>query len=102
MFGLVSGTTQVVVFTRTLTATRYVDILEAALIPFLDTVFPDGHWFQQDNDPKHTSYYARDYIEEKGVNWFKTPAASPDLNPIELIWYALKNYLHNEHRIYLN
>ena len=92
------GATNVVVFTGTLTATRYVDILEAALIPFLDEVYPDGHRFQQDNDPKHTSRYAKDYIEEKGVNWFKTPASSPDLNPIELMWHALKDYLRNEYK----
>ena len=41
---------KVVVFTRMLTATRCIDILEAAL---LERVFPDGHRFQQDNDPKH-------------------------------------------------
>ena len=46
------GTTNVVVFVGTLTATWYVDILEAALIPFFDEVYPDGHRFQQDNDPK--------------------------------------------------
>ena len=40
------GATKVVVFTGTLTATRYVDILDAALLPFLDTVYPDGHRFQ--------------------------------------------------------
>ena len=90
------GETKVVVFTGTLTATRYVDILEAALIPFFDQVYPDGHRFQQDNDPKHTSRYAKDYIEEKEINWFKTPASSPDLNPIELIWHAVKDYLRNE------
>ena len=92
------GATNVVVFTGTLTATWYVDILEAALIPFLDEVYPDGHRFQQDNDPKHTSRYAKDYIEEKGVNWFKTPASSPDLDPIELMWHALKDYLRNEYK----
>ena len=92
------GAIKVVVFTGTLTATRYIDILDAALVPFLDTVYPDGHRFQQDNDPKHTSRYAKDYIEEKGINWFKTPASSPDLNPIELIWHALKDYLRNDYK----
>ena len=90
------GATKLVVFTGTLTATRYVDILEAALIPFFDQVYPDGHRFQQDNDPKHTSRYAKYYIEEKEINWFKTPASSLDLNPIELIWHAVKDYLRNE------
>ena len=75
------GATKVVVFTRTLTVTRR----------HLDEVYPDGHRFQQDNDPKHTSRYAQDYIEEKCFNWFKTPASSPDINPTELIWHAVKN-----------
>ena len=92
------GATKVAVFTRTLTATHYVDILEASLLPFLETVYPDGHRFQQDNDPKHTSHYAHDFIEDKEINWFKTPAASPDLDPIELIWHALKDYLRDEYK----
>ena len=87
-----------VIFTGTLIATQYVDILEAALVPFSDEIYLDGHRFQQDNDPKHTSRYAKDYIQEKGINWFKTPASSPNLNPIELIWYALKDYLRNEYK----
>ena len=88
------GATKVVV----LTAMRHVDILNAALVPLLDTVYSVGHRFQQDNDPKHTSRYAKDYIEEKGINWFKTPASSPELNPIELIWHALKYLLHIEYK----
>ena len=97
-YGNVLLTGTVVVFTGTLTATRYVDILDAALVPFLDTVYPDIHRFQQDNDPKHTGRYTKNYIEEKGINWFKTPASSPDLNPIELIWHTLKDYLRNDYK----
>ena len=55
----------------------------------MERVYLDGHGFQQDNDPKHTSRYAQDYIEENEINLFKTPASSSDLNPIELFWHAL-------------
>lgn len=39
------GATKVVVFTGTLTATHYVDILESTFLPFLNEAFPDGHQF---------------------------------------------------------
>ena len=92
------GATNVVIFSGTLTATCYVDILEIGLLPFLETYYPDGHRFQQDNDPKHTSRYAQWWYSEKGVNWFHTPAASPDLNSIELIWHSLKDYLRIDYK----
>ena len=92
------GATKVVIFSGTLTATHYVDILEVGLLPFLETYYPCGHRFQQDNDPKHTSLYAKWWYKEKGINWFHTPAASPDLNPIELIWHSLKDYLRKEYK----
>ena len=66
------GATNVVIFNGTLTATRYIDILEIGLLPFLETYYPDGHRFQQDNDPKHTSRHAQWWYSEKGVNWFHT------------------------------
>jgi len=52
--------------------------------------------YMQDKDSKHTSQYAQWWFEEKGVNWWKTPASSPDLNPIELFWHALKEYTRKE------
>lgn len=54
------GSTKVILFTGTLTAMHYVDILEAALLPFSESVYPDRHRFQQDHDPKHTSWHAKD------------------------------------------
>ena len=32
-------------------------------------------------------------MEEIGINWWKTPPESPDLNPIEFIWHELKQFL---------
>ena len=90
------GAAKVVVFSGIMNATRYTDILDALLVPFLEDVYPDGHRFQQDNDPKHTSRYAQRYYEEKDINWWKIPASSPDLNPIENVWGAMKLYLQDQ------
>ena len=72
---------------------RYTDILEAALIPFIEEHYPEQHRFQQDNDPKHTSRWAQNYFEEKNINWWCTPPSRPDLNPIENVWSSVKTYL---------
>ena len=39
------GATSVVIFTGTLTATRYTDILEAALTPYIEEHYPEYHHF---------------------------------------------------------
>ena len=62
-------------------------------LPFLYDVFPDGHRFIQDNDPKHTSKLACAFFEDNDVHWWKTPAESSDANPIENLWHELKEYM---------
>ena len=79
-------------------AIRYTKILEAGLLPLIQEKFEGGHRFQQDNDPKHVSRFARNFFEEKGINWFKTPPESPDLNPIENVWGSMKQFLRNEYK----
>ena len=63
------GATAIVIFTGTLTSTRYCDILQNTLVLFVRKVFPNGHRFQQDNDPKHTSNYTKDYLARESINW---------------------------------
>ena len=70
-------------------------VYEAGLIPFIQERFPDGHRLYQDNDPKHSSKYIETFLKERGVNWWYTPPESPDLNPIELVWGSLKQFLRN-------
>ena len=77
-------------------AELYTNILETTLLPFINEVYPDGHKLMQDNDPKHVSKLAEKFFNDNGVNWWKTPPESPDMNPIENLWHELKEYIRRE------
>ena len=87
------GATDVCIFEGIMKADLYTDILGTTLLPFLRQTYPDNHKFMQDNDPKHTSRQAKQWMEENDVNWWRTPAESPDMNPIENLWHELKEYI---------
>ena len=73
-------------------APLYIKVLNQTLLPFLERVYPDSHRFMADNDPKHTSNEAKDFLVQKGVNWWWTPAELPHCNPIKNLWHKLKEY----------
>lgn len=92
------GATRLVIFTGTMDAIKFGKILEASLVPFVRTCFPDGHRLQMDNDPKHSSKYIKRLMKFHGIYWWKTPAESPDLNPVENCWGSLKQFLRSSYK----
>ena len=92
------GATRIIMFNGIMNAIRFGKIVEAGLVPFVTTCFPDGHRLQQDNDPKHSSKYIKRLFKFHGIYWWRTPAESPDLNPVENCWGSLKQYLRTSYK----
>jgi hypothetical protein len=81
---------------RRMNSDQYMDILEADVISSFEKlgIEEEDHIFQQDNDFKHTSKKVQNYFKTQNYDVSDWPAQLSDLDPIEHLWYQVKQAIH--------
>ena len=62
------GRTQIVIFDGIMNADGFIEVLQQGLLPFIKEVYPTSHKLMMDNDPKHTSNKANEFLVAEGAH----------------------------------
>ena len=96
-FGEMTGqifTNWLVILLRRRWGTRRTHIWKELLSDNLLGIWQPGLIFMQDNAPIHKAKKVMEWFNENGIEVIDWPPYSPDLKPIEHVWYVLKKLVY--------
>jgi transposase len=94
-----NGVGQLAFIDSTMNASLFVRVLSAC-IPLTCCVHDldlGSIILQQDNDPKHTSRIAKEYLQQQEFTTMTWPSCSPDMNIIEHVWDDVNRRLRSQY-----
>jgi len=74
-------------------------VLMDVVKPWIETVRPEDHVFQQDGTPAHMSHLIQNWLSDNvDMFWSKEfwPPNSPDLNPLDYMWSVVERVLASQ------
>ncbi|MBW0553460.1 hypothetical protein O181_093175 [Austropuccinia psidii MF-1] len=69
------------------------NVYEPGLLPFMDELAEDqeGLTLMEDGAPIHTAMVSQKWHDEHQIHKLSWPPNSPDINPIEKLWFKMKH-----------
>ena len=80
----------------TINAEKYISVLEKRLLPKIKDGKCQNDWiFHHDSAPCHAVKKVKSWCAKNEVKLLSWVGNSPDMNPIENLWYFLKEEIHS-------